>query len=179
MPVVKIDRSFVQGLTATPGEGAIIGLSHVPGLIVVAKGVETPSNWNPSPWMHSSSKGQASPETGHVIRGREPPGGPRKQGKPRMPARLIMPPVGLPLWPRRPASLSGIQPRFRDLADDLDRLSPRLRSAWADQEACSIPFRARAAEHVRPSNLLHGGRCLIAPYASRYLDSDVEHGRHR
>ena len=43
---VKIDRSFVQGLTATPGEdaivAAIIDLSHALGLIVVAEGVETP-----------------------------------------------------------------------------------------------------------------------------------------
>jgi diguanylate cyclase (GGDEF)-like protein/PAS domain S-box-containing protein len=43
---VKINGLFVQGLTATPGEdaivAAIISLSHALGLLVVAEGVETP-----------------------------------------------------------------------------------------------------------------------------------------
>src|SRR5439155_8090570 len=42
---VKIDRSFVQGLTTTAGEdaivAAIVGLAHAIGLYVVAEGVET------------------------------------------------------------------------------------------------------------------------------------------
>ena len=42
---VKIDRSFIEGLTYTPGGDAIVsavvGLSHALGLVVVAEGVET------------------------------------------------------------------------------------------------------------------------------------------
>ncbi len=43
---VKVDRSFVNGLTVSAGEeaivAAIIGLAHAIGLYVVAEGVETP-----------------------------------------------------------------------------------------------------------------------------------------
>jgi EAL domain-containing protein (putative c-di-GMP-specific phosphodiesterase class I) len=42
---VKIDRSFIHGLTVTAGQGAIVAaiidLAHAIGLYVVAEGVET------------------------------------------------------------------------------------------------------------------------------------------
>ena len=47
---VKIDRSFIGGLTGEPATGAIVGaiidLSHVLDLTVVAEGVETQSQLN-------------------------------------------------------------------------------------------------------------------------------------